>query len=457
MSEGTLSMVELKGRFAHRPLVPNDLVLKQSEWRQRWGLQPRPVHPESTSWDYHIDVSGLVASGPNNPWARLRYSLLHDDPESKYFLTGTKGAGKSTTVNSLWLDDDVRARFHLLGFSITDYLNPAEADAGQIIAVLIAHAVEAVRDSGRAADLGDASARSALKDLEKVLKKALPGVTLGGVDLKLFGLMTAKFKESRGAREAFRDFMDGQPEAVFSLLDSVLAVLSKANGDKPVLVVVDDLDKLSDADAKDDVFQRRLSTLLRPRCAALYTFPLELHRNPRYDHLKAQPNRFKLGNVKLYASKAAQEEQEILDEGRVVLHRFIESRLDDAPVEAYLDDALLDCIFRYACGNFRELTRILQHAFQTAGMLGRPRADKACVEAALKQLRDDYNPFLRTYAGALQAVVDNHRGDEREDIDAAVLSPLIQSLAIVEYPNDPGWDDVHPIIRDLLNDQPSGC
>lgn len=30
------------------------------------------------------------------------------------------------------------------------------------------------------------------------------------------------------------------------------------------------------------------------------------------------------------------------------------------------------------------------------------------------------------------------------------LTPLIQSMAVVEYPNDPGWDDVHPIVADLL-------
>lgn len=448
-----LTMMQLKARFALRPLVPDKLLRQQAGWRQRWGMKPRPVHPESTNWAYHVDATRIIDPHPNDPWLRLRFSLLHDGPGTKYFLTGTKGAGKSTAINSLWLDEEVTARYALLGFSIGDYLNLSDADAGQVIAVMLAHVAEALLDvGGRDAALGIPEAKAVIKDLTKTLKKAMPGATLDGVDLRLFGLLTAKFKESTAARQEFRSFMDGRPEMVLDLLDRCVESLEKL-ARKPVLILIDELDKLTDPEVKQDVFQVRLPTLLRPKCAALYTFPLELVRNPRYDQLKARTNRFSLGNVKLFEDPSY---ARLFDPGVRLLRRFIECRLDDCPLDAYLDEAVFETVLRYSCGNFRELTRILQHAFQTAAMLECPRVDAEGVRHALSELRRDYSPFLKSYRGVLETVRHNLTADDKRDIDPESLSPLIQSLAIVEYPNDPGWDDVHPILRDLMQGRPSG-
>jgi len=61
------------------------------------------------------------------------------------------------------------------------------------------------------------------------------------------------------------------------------------------------------------------------------------------------------------------------------------------------------------------------------------------------------------YAGTLKTLIDNLVADEPKDIDEEMLSPLIQSLAIVEYPNGEGWRDVHPILRDLMDGRRSEC
>ncbi|MCG8416695.1 MAG: hypothetical protein MJE77_01975 [Proteobacteria bacterium] len=265
----SLTPMALKERFAHRPLVPDPLAKQRSIWRQRWGLPPREVHASSTDWKYYIDPAEIVGYvAPSDPRLRLRHALRQGSATGKYFVTGGKGAGKSTTAFSLWQDAEI------------------------------------------------------------------------------------------------------------------------------------------------------------------------------------------LGNVKILDRPDGQ----LQDEGLGILREFINSRLDGAPLDTYLDFSgnALDRVFYYSCGNFRELCRILQNGFETADILSKRRADTACFETALRQLRSDYNPFLQRYRPTLEAVRHNaHSRSDFADLERDDLGRLIQSLAVVEYPDDPGWLDVHPIIQDLMDDCPS--
>lgn len=444
----TLTMMELKARFAHRPLMPDLVVAKQAEWRKRWGLPPRPPHYQSTDWRYHIDPVALGAdTEPEAPRLKLPFALLNDEPGGKYFLTGTRGAGKSTAAYALWDDKQITDRYTVLGFAIADYLNLAEADASQVIAVMIAQTIEALRDAGRDADLGVAEARHTLKALGKLLEKTRGNAKLEQVNLNVFGLYTAIFKESQGARAAYREYVDGHFDEVMAFFDELVGLLVKYAG-KPLLFIVDDLDKLELAAVQEQVFQLQLPMLLRPRCSALYTFPLELHHNPRFGRLKGDhANYYVLENVKLTESPGGA----MLADGRMLMRAFIESRLDGAAVEDYidLDPIALDRLFHYSCGNFRELCRILQHTFQVAAQQGQGKADQSCFDSTLRQLRKDYNPFVQRYRGVLEAV--KRDGERLTDLgDSVALTPLLQALAVVDYPNDPGWLGVHPIVEDLL-------
>ena len=441
------TMAELTERFDPAPLVPPMLAAERARDLQRLGMPVPVVHHKSNRWDYHVDYLALVDAGPDDPHRRLRHRLLRGPSDTKYFVTGSRGAGKSTVLNAIRVDPEVRERYAIIGFSVHDYLNLDDASADQLIAVLIALVVEAIQEHGGLAKLGLDEAKEAVAGLRGLLRGALPGVKLESLDIKLFGLAAAKFRDSGGIRDLFRDYMGRNPTAVLDLLDQLVELLQRAEG-KEVLIVVDDLDKVADRRAQGDFFSTKLTQLLRPRCRALYTYPMELERDPHYSSLKAQKMRVVLRNVKLLRGH---DDSGLREDGVRVLSEFIERRLG-GPVDQVIDAAIVPTILRYSCGNFRELARIVSLGFECADMLERDRMDAECLSSALRILRQDYASFLPSYRGVLRSVA--MRRDE--DIAPELLAPLIQSLAVVEFPNDPGWLGVHPIIADLLGTSSSG-
>jgi len=136
---------------------------------------------------------------------------------------------------------------------------------------------------------------------------------------------------------------------------------------------------------------------------------------------------------------------------------FVRHRLDEGTTFEQviaLDPAQWDRVLHYSAGNFRELSRILSHAFEIAAMDGLTQADQRCFELALERMRGDYNMFVQQYRGFLQRV----RGSSEvapDELAPDLLSKLLAAFAVVEYPNAPGWLGLNPIVADLLGGEPS--
>lgn len=452
-----LSMMELRERFIQHPLLPNAVLEQQNRWRQRWGMQPKSLEP-GEDWRFYFDPTKLHDGSPdaNDPRNRLRFELISDTGRQrgpKYFLTGSKGAGKSTTAYALWDDPGIQQRYTLLGFTVHDYLNVADTDASQVIAVMIAHLVEVLRDAKEQAKLGDLEARAALKDLGKVLKTIRPSTKVEQVNVNGFGLFTAIFKESAPARAEFTKYIKGRLDEIQEIFDELNGALEARTG-KKTLFVIDDLDKIISDEVRKKVFQEQLPTLLRPRCAALYSYPLEVDRDPKFaDLMRGQPNRYVLANVKLVDSP----DGPTLEEGREVMTEFVRLRLEDgAGFEDVikLQDPEWDRVLHYAAGNFRELSRLLWHALEVAAFKGQAHIDRDCFEHALRRVRQDYNPFVQQYRGFLNQVRD--RGGQASDgLNPDTLSKLIAAFVVVEFPNEPGWLGLNPVVDDLIAGRPS--
>ncbi len=201
------------------------------------------------------------------------------------------------------------------------------------------------------------------------------------------------------------------------------------------------------------MFQVQLPMLLRPRCAALYSYPLEVDHDPHFESLKrGQTNRYVLGNVKLIAGP---DNPDILPDGRRVMNEFVETRIPRLKHDVFeVSDKEWDRVLHYSAGNFRELSRLLCHALEIAAMEQRPRVTSDCFNAALTLLRADYNPFVQRHRGFLRDVQDSRKLAPQQ-LNPDLLSPLLAAFAVVEYPNNPGWLGLNPIVADLLNDRPS--
>jgi hypothetical protein len=138
--------------------------------------------------------------------------------------------------------------------------------------------------------------------------------------------------------------------------------------------------------------------------------------------------------------------------------QFVRLRLEDGSsfddvIE--LSDLEWDRVLHYSAGNFRELSRILWNALEIAAFRQQEHADRGCFELALQRVRADYNPHVQQHRGFLNQVRDRHGQEKSDGLDPDTLSTLLAAFAVVEYPNEPGWLGLNPIVADLLEGKPS--
>jgi hypothetical protein len=111
-------------------------------------------------------------------------------------------------------------------------------------------------------------------------------------------------------------------------------------------------------------------------------------------------------------------------------------------------------VLHYSAGNFRELSRLLSHALEVAAFEERAQVDRHCFEKALRRVRADYNMFVQQYRGFLNLVRDR-AGQQSTGLDPDTLGTLLAAFVVVEYPNEPGWLGLNPVVADLLDGKPS--
>ena len=117
-----------------------------------------------------------------------------------------------------------------------------------------------------------------------------------------------------------------------------------------------------------------------------------------------------------------------------------------------------DYLIAMSGGVMRELTTLLQMAFNEATVTRSSRLIRRHAEWAVAQVRSDYKRSLRReHYDQLRQVQQDKRIREvhrlRPEEQAAdremELLDLLHNLSILEY-NGEGWWDVHPIVASLL-------
>jgi hypothetical protein len=61
---------------------------------------------------------------------------------------------------------------------------------------------------------------------------------------------------------------------------------------------------------------------------------------------------------------------------------------------------------------------------------------------------------VQQFRGFLNQVRD-HRSQAPDELKPELLSKLLAAFAVVEFPNEPGWLGLNPVVADLLEGKPS--
>jgi len=199
---------------------------------------------------------------------------LSADPLAKLLLSGHIGVGKSTEL--VQLAGEMQSERWVVQCSVAETLGVHNVNTFSLLVVLL-----------------EASIRSWIEKLGE-MPPGLVEELVGDMDEVLSGLGLVRTSEEKAPKDgqelldvyghilqriALRSKPMGQmfsldPTPIASSCELVLKELESTAG-KPVLILIDDLDKVRHDEARDDVFLNRAMAWLRLPCGIVSTLPLD--------------------------------------------------------------------------------------------------------------------------------------------------------------------------------------
>jgi hypothetical protein len=212
---------------------------------------------------------------------------------------------------------------------------------------------------------------------------------------------------------------------------------------KPVLLVVDGLDRLEPGPARDVFVNSQVLSF--PNCRVIYVTPITLYYSPNFSQTKQQFAMAEFPNVKLsHRLNPDTPYPTGLETMGKVVHRRVHA-LGYEPEHIISADAL-DLMARMSGGVMREMVSLMREAVVQADVMGETKVTLPAARAAVYKLRRQYAAGLREeHYHELQKFNVTHIPSRNE-----VCSDLLRNLYILSYTNEELWYDIHPNVRPLL-------
>jgi KAP family P-loop domain len=381
------------------------------------------------------------------PIDRIRKRLLSGTRNTKLFLSGHVGSGKSTELSRLAIDPQIAARFNVVSFRFEDQ-EWAVLDSSQILFRIAAELFEKHRD--RLEKLGNW--RKILKSLndrvfEPVGMQIKESSTSVEVSAFIFKLRQ-DFKLSAGIRKQFRDYGETKQsvlqDLIRDLVDDIEEALTKEDGPNELLLIVDDLDKLRTEDQQRDVFDTNLSALLAPQLPVLYTVPTAVRFS---DEVRAEIRQNAEDLFPVRVLKTAPDtwnpEDAYLDERIGFFQAVVGLRVDPGLIEP--DAIRLAAI--YAGGVLRDFFRLLREGVALAIYNEMTVLDGVAMRYAVEEERR--RESIGLYAPDYEALVHiHHTGALRTVEDGRYLA----LARVLECWNGKVLFDAHPLLWFVLGE-----
>jgi len=397
--------------------------------------------------DYYVDREG-------NPTARMSAILLRNPTApDKLLFTGHRGCCKSTELNLLLANPTIQQTFLVVQFSLADILDPLDL---RYLDLLIAMEAGIYRVGRAAGAPFDPRALHLMADFwtpegHKIgfvpPEQSDPETRLDAFFEILIGQF-GKLKLEPTSREHLRQALAARVSDLISHI-AWLSAGVKTGLDRDVLVVIDDLDKPDLADAQE-LFYHHATALSQPACKVIYTIPIAILYASEFRAVARNfAGWFVLPNVKIHDLRG-NPYLPGLQTLRDLVYRRVSPNL--------IEDEALEYLIAMSGGVMRELTSLLQMAFNEAAVKASPRLMRRHAEWAVAQVRSEYQRSLRReHYEQLRQVQQDKRIREvhrlRPEDEAArremELLELLHNLSILEY-DEEGWWDVHPIVASLL-------
>jgi hypothetical protein len=386
--------------------------------------------------------SSFYVNRPDNPMEELKTYLLTSPGYDKILFSGHMGSGKSTELNRFSLLQEIRERFFVIKYSISEILNIIDIDYIDFLLSFAAYVYI------KASDEGISFTGGVLKSLEKWINYFKPGIkgleeeerskSAAKTIYNFFNRVSVILLRELALRDKVRDAIKRNINGLVTVINTLVTYVNSQLGDKELLIIIDDLEKIPDITKAEALFINAGTYMTIPRCKIIYTVPIALYYSIKFKQLTGTfGNSYFLPNIKVRDKKGTG----ALDPSGCMME-FLKKRIDITRI----DKRAIDIMIENSAGVAREFVRILRNACVKAISRGFDTIETDIVNSVISDLRNEYERGLeKRHLDVLEAV---DQGKPIEDHNT--LMELFHSKVVLEYLNDERWTAINTIEKPLL-------
>jgi energy-coupling factor transporter ATP-binding protein EcfA2 len=390
------------------------------------------------------------------PYGQRSLRKLHQDiaateENGKLIFTGHRGCGKSTLLGQLAKRMREEGLF-VVGFSIADMVEMSDVNHINILYSIALRLMEKAME------------HEEVSIPESIQKKLMNWFTETrsrvytqqlqeqmSVGANLFNFFTGKLQTEKAFRDEIKESYQNNVSDLARQIDLVAAAIQGATK-KPVLVIIDDLDKL-DLPVVRSIFEEHINSLYLPNIRVLFTIPIAVIRETGLlATLRSRSQIIQLPVTKFFHRESAHEPgAEPIEENVERLLSVLEKRIPDELIEPEIKREIV----MRSGGVLRELMRLAQECCRECmfEMDMNPertdiKIDAAILKEATKNLRIEYARPLGS--NLLDLLAKTYERFSPPDAKSDEFLELLHGLYVLEYENDELWYDLHPLVVDLL-------
>lgn len=240
------------------------------------------------------------------------------------------------------------------------------------------------------------------------------------------------------------------------------AITEKLDGRQPILIF-EDLDKLQGDSADGVFFDNQTPNLGKFSFPTIYTFPIAMRYSPKYGDLGGYFRRkffFPMIKLETPVNTGGREEYREYEKGYLTIRSIVRKRadLDLFDGDEFFKDknpvnrqkSVLYMMIKKTGGSLRDLFTTIIDASTLARRRGKAAIGMEDANDAATRLKRELKCVIETRNYPFLASICNGNRQNRED--NKMILDMMQGGVVLEYNGD-GWFDVHPLIREFLEQQ----
>ena len=398
----------------------------------------------------------------NEILSKLRDRIIHDKLESRtLFVAGQSGTGKTTALNFLE-DRKISRAFTVKVINFRDLVDLSDVD---IIDLLLMIGFELVKDNAL-----EKRYYEKLEEIRKVHKGTLKVAKISsdgrkeaaGAEaslaastgflnfLKLGAKLFYDYRLEKSYREEARQAFElNKPELLNTINELIKDYNQQIAGEKKLLLIIDDLDKLKNVIQIRSVFIENRNYLLQLEAKKVIAIPVHLTIEPEIIAVGYDIPTFSLRLKSNPIEKNPEEkEKNIIENNEDILKEIVLKRIAENTI-LIDEDAIMEAA-RCSGGILRQYIWLLNTATVEVRRLKGKRVTKNEINNACQTLRTTFEMPIINSKKKIRYLenIRTHHISDADDPDESINALL--GNQIIAYSNGAKWYEVNPLIEESV-------